>query len=102
MTGQERSPEPANTSPRTPQVSAIELRADPFLYEWVIQTASDSGISRTPHGAMSALAGSLEARGNGTGFVRPVVLRHDGEDWTYERYAVSHEATCEDGALSWR
>jgi hypothetical protein len=102
MTDQKRSSELVNASPQPPQRSTTDEQApDPFLYEWVVREASDSGISRTPHGAMDALAGSLEAHGNGTGFVRPVVLRHDGEDWGYRRYPVSHQAACEDGALSW-
>lgn len=89
----------ADKSP--PSVAEDEHAPDPFLYEWVITGASDTGIARTPHRAMDALAGSLEARGDGTGFVRPVVLRHDGDDWGYERYGVSHRATCEDGGVSW-
>lgn len=90
-----------DVQPIATEFAGDSCHPDPFLYEWVIHAASDSGISRTPHGAMSALASSLELRGSGAGFIRPVVLRHDGEDWTYERYAVSHQVTCEDGALSW-
>lgn len=79
-----------------------ECCGDPFQYEWVMEDSGHSGISMTPHGAMAALAGTLIQHHKGSGFVRPVTLRHDGEDWTYHRLGITHRAICRNGVLTWR
>jgi hypothetical protein len=74
---------------------------DPFLYERLVRKTSHSGISMTPRGAMAALSATLLTLGEGRGLVRPVILVHDGEDWTYRRFPTDQRATCKDGIVQW-
>lgn len=78
-------------------------RPDPLIfYEWAIEDDGCSGIAPTPVRAKVALAEALQELGKGHGFVRPVTLAHDGEDWTYARFSIDCEATYADSAIQWR
>lgn len=72
-----------------------------FVYEWVVESNSCSGISSTTYGARNALSETLVALGHGGGYVRPVSLIHDGEDWTYLRFPVKYRAIYGRGGVQW-
>lgn len=63
-----------------------------IVYEWVVERDSNSGISDTEEGARVALSETLLSIGQGSGFVRPVSLAHDGEDWAYLRFPINYRA----------
>jgi hypothetical protein len=68
-------------------------RPDPLIfYEWVSSSAR----------AKVALADTLQEVAKGRGFVRPVTLAHDGDDWTYARFSMDCQATYVNGAVTWR
>ena len=74
----------------------------PVFYEWVIEDDSCSGISLDAVRARVALAQALLEAGVGRGYVRPVTLRHDGDDWAYARFPIGHRATCTNGTVTWQ
>lgn len=50
--------------------------------------------------AKVALAQTLLEAGAGCGFVRPVALKHDGEDWAYTRFPIGHRAAYANGTVT--
>ncbi|WP_433185652.1 hypothetical protein [Actinoallomurus sp. CA-150999] len=78
-------------------------RSDPpVFYEWVIEDDSCSGISLDAVRAKVALAQTLLEAGAGCGYMRPVALRRDGDDWAYARFEIACWATCSNGAVTWQ
>jgi hypothetical protein len=77
-------------------------RPDPLIfYEWAIEGDGSSGIAPSTVRAKVGLTEALQELGRGRGFVRPVTLAHDGDDWTYARFSIDCEATYTGGVITW-
>src|SRR5262245_23045661 len=86
------------------QPGAATARPDPLIfYEWAVEDDGCSGIAPDYARAKVALAEALQDAGGEEwrGFVRPVTLAHDGDDWTYARFSIDCKATYAGGVVTW-